>query len=258
MFINRGVLLLLMRSGNPVLKADAFTQLGARYHGDVMTVDGAVNRTFLLLLLLTLVAAFSWSVATSAYAGVAGLLAIIGAIVGFVFALITIFKKEWSAVTAPIYAVCEGLFLGALSAWFDAIYPGIVVQAVLLTFGVLFALLFLYKSRVIKVTERFRLGVFAATAGIALVYLISFIFSLFGHGFGFIHEGGMIGILFSLFVVVIAALNLVLDFDFIEKGAQARAPKYMEWFAAFGLMVTLVWLYLEILRLLAKVRGGRD
>lgn len=243
-----------MRSGNPVLKADTFTQYGARHHGDTMTIDGTVNKSFLLLVLLSLVAAFSWSLTTSEYAGIALILAIGSVIAGLVVALITVFKKEWSAVTAPLYAIFEGVFLGAISAVFNAMYPGIVIQAVLLTFGVFFGLLFLYKSKLIRATENFKLGVFAATIGIGFVYLISFVLSFFGHGFGFIHEGGTIGIIFSLFVVIIAALNLVLDFDFIEQGARERAPKFMEWFAAFGLLVTLVWLYLEILRLLAKMR----
>ena len=243
-----------MRSGNPVLKADTFTQFGNSHRTNAMTIDGAVNRTFILLILVSIVAAFSWSFATSEYAGAAGMLAIGGAVVAFILAIVTIFKKEWSPVTAPLYAVFEGLFLGTISAWFESMFPGIVMQAVLLTFGVLFMLLVAYRSKLIRVTENFRLGVFAATAGIALVYLVSFVMSLFGSGIGFIHEGGTIGILFSVFVVIIAALNLVLDFDFIEQGAKAHAPKYMEWFAAFGLMVTLVWLYLEILRLLAKSR----
>lgn len=179
---------------------------------------------------------------------------LIGGIGGFIMALVTIFKKEHSPVTAPIYALLEGLFLGGVSAYFEAQLAGIVFQAVLLTMGTLLSLLFIYKSGLINVTENFKLGVAAATGGIALVYLISFGMSLFGSTMPYIHESGLIGIGFSLFVVVIAALNLVMDFDFIEQGAEQKAPKYMEWYAAFGLMVTLIWLYIEFLRLLAKLR----
>jgi uncharacterized YccA/Bax inhibitor family protein len=180
-----------------------------------------------------------------------------GLLGGFVVALVTVFKKNWAMVTAPIYALLEGLVLGALSAVFEARFPGIVIQAVGLTFGTLFALLMAYKSGLIKATENFKLGVVAATGGIALVYLASLALGFFGVSIPFIHGSGPIGILFSLFVVVIAALNLVLDFDFIEGGAAAGAPKYMEWYAAFGLLVTLIWLYIEILRLLAKLRSRR-
>jgi uncharacterized YccA/Bax inhibitor family protein len=184
-------------------------------------------------------------------------LMIVGAIGGFITALISVFKKEWSPVTAPIYAVLQGLFLGGVSALFNAQYPGIVIQAVALTFGTMFGLLFAYKSGLIKVTENFKLGVVAATGGIAIAYFFSFILGMFGINIGFMHNNGPIGIIISLVIVVVAALNLVLDFDFIEKGAEAGAPKFMEWYAAFGLLVTLVWLYLEILRLLSKLNGRR-
>jgi len=178
-----------------------------------------------------------------------------GAIGGLVFAIATIFKKEWAPVTAPMYALTEGFFLGAISAIFEHRFPGIVMQAVMLTFGTLFALLFAYRSGLIKATENFKLGVVAATGGIALVYLASIVLSFFDIRVPFIHESGVIGIGFSLFVVVIAALNLVLDFDFIESGVEQKAPKYMEWYGAFGLMVTLVWLYVEFLRLLSKLQS---
>ena len=160
-------------------------------------------------------------------------------------------------MTAPIYAALEGLALGGISAVFESRYPGIVSQAVFLTFGTLAALLIAYRSGWIKATENFKLGVVAATGGIFFVYLISFVLSFFGVSIPLIHGSGVFGILFSLFVVVIAALNLVLDFDFIEQGAEQGAPKYMEWFAAFGLMVTLIWLYLEVLRLLSKLQQRR-
>jgi uncharacterized YccA/Bax inhibitor family protein len=172
-----------------------------------------------------------------------------------IFGLITIFKKNWAMYTAPIYAILQGLFLGGISAIFENQYPGIVIQATGLTFGTLASLLVLYKTGVIKPTENFRLMVVSATMGIALLYVVSFIMSMFGSGIGFIHDNGIFGIGFSLFVVGIAALNLVLDFDFIEQGSENNAPKYMEWFGAFALMVTLIWLYLEMLRLLAKLRS---
>ena len=179
-----------------------------------------------------------------------------GAIGGLILALVTIFKKTWSPITAPIYAALEGLFLGGISAIFEYQYPGIVIQATGLTLGTLASLLILYKLGIIQPTENFRLMIVSATMGIAVLYFISMIMNMFGStGIGFIHSNGLFGIGFSLFVVAIAALNLVLDFDFIEQGAEMGAPKYMEWFGAFTLMVTLIWLYLEMLRLLAKLRS---
>lgn len=242
-----------MRTGNPALNAKTFAGYAATER--VMTIEGTVNRTGLLLVLLLLGAGWSWRVFYAE--GMAATMPYIwgGALGGFVVALVTIFKKEWAAVTAPVYAVLEGLCLGALSGLFETQFPGIVLQAVGLTFGTLLALLVAYKSGVIKATENFKLGVVAATGGIALVYLATLVLGFFGVAIPFIHGSGPIGILFSLFVVVIAALNLVLDFDFIESGAAQGAPRFMEWYAAFGLMVTLIWLYLEILRLLAKLRS---
>jgi uncharacterized YccA/Bax inhibitor family protein len=178
-----------------------------------------------------------------------------GMLGGFVFAMVTIFKKEWSPVTAPIYALLEGLVLGGLSAVFDQRYPGIGIQAVSLTFGTLFVLLLAYSSGWIKVTEKLRLGIVAATGGIAVFYLAELVLGFFGIQFVSINGSGLIGIGFSLVVVTVAALNLVLDFDFIEQGVKVGAPRYMEWYGAFGIMVTLVWLYLEILRLLSKLRS---
>ncbi len=172
--------------------------------------------------------------------------------------MVTIFKKEWSPVTSPIYALLEGLALGGISAAIDLRYPGIAIQAVGLTFGTLFVLLLAYRSGLIQVTQKFRLGIIAATGGIMLFYLLEMVLGFFGIRFMAINGSGPIGIAFSLFVVAIAALNLVLDFDFIEKGVQFGAPKYMEWYGAFGIIVTLVWLYLEILRLLSKLRGSRN
>ena len=183
------------------------------------------------------------------------LMTIGGAIGGLIFALITCFKPTWAPITAPLYAAAEGLFIGAISAFAESRFPGIVLQAVGLTFGTLFALLGAYRSGLIKATENFKLGVCAATGGIMMIYLATFILGMFGVHIPFIHGSGLFGIGFSAFVVVIAALNLVLDFDFIENASDHGAPKYMEWVGAFGLMVTLVWLYIEILHLLMKLRS---
>jgi uncharacterized YccA/Bax inhibitor family protein len=172
-------------------------------------------------------------------------------------AMVTIFKPTWSPITAPMYAALQGLALGGISAFFEQRYPGIVIQAIALTFGTLAVLLMAYTTGVIKATENFKLGVASATGAVFLVYMSTMVLGFFGISVPFIHEGGLIGIIFSLVVVVIAALNLVLDFDFIETGVERGAPKFMEWYAAFGLMVTLVWLYLEILRLLAKLQSRR-
>ena len=251
-----------MRSGNPALNENTFLDVGSgqvvsRDPGQVMTLNGTVNKTGLLLLMCVATAAYTWNMYTGPES--MGLLMpylLVGGIGGFIVALVTVFKKEWSPITAPLYALLEGLFLGGISVFFEAQFPGIVMQAVMLTLGVLASLLLAYKSGLIRATENFKLGVVAATGGIALLYLINLGLRLFGfEGFGFIHESSAMGIAFSVFVVIIAALNLVLDFDFIESGAEAGAPKYMEWYGAFGLVVTLIWLYLEILRLLAKLQS---
>ncbi|MAR90065.1 MAG: Bax inhibitor-1/YccA family protein [Pseudomonadota bacterium] len=253
-----------MRTSNPALSDKAFT--GVERSGPPMTLGGTVNKTAMLLALSLITAMVTWGMAwDSIQAAQAGgemnpmLQPLMwgGAIGGFVLALICIFKKTAAPFVAPLYALAEGLFLGAVSAFFEIRFPGIVMQAVGLTFGTLLALLMAYRSGMIKVTQNFRLGVVAATGAVALIYLVNIGMRLFGfEGMGFIHDSGPIGIGFSLVVVAIAALNLVLDFDFIENAVAAGAPKYMEWYAAFGLMVTLVWLYLEMLRLLSKLRGG--
>jgi len=251
-----------MRSGNPALSESTFLDLGSgsvvSRGTDAMSINGTVNKTGLLLLLAVLTAAFAWNntlTSTGELAPAAMFYLWGGLIAGLILSLVTIFKKTWAPVSAPLYALAEGFFLGAISAVYEARFDGIVFQAVILTFGTLFALLFAYRSGLIKATENFKLGVVAATGGIALVYLATIVLGLFNIQIPFIHESGLIGIGFSLFVVVIAALNLVLDFDFIESGVEAGAPKYMEWYAAFGLMVTLVWLYLEFLRLLSKLQS---
>ena len=246
------------KSGNPALSDDTFSGItpDTRTANDVMTLQGTVNKTGILFVLVLLTASWTWSKFFDSGDPASVMpIAIGGAVVGFILALVTIFKKPWSAYTAPLYALAQGLFLGAISAVFEAQYPGIVIQAVGLTLGTLASLLFLYKTGIIKPTENFRLMIVSATMGIALLYMVSMVMSMFGSSIGFIHSNGLFGIGFSLFVVAIAALNLVLYFDFIEQGAEQNAPKYMEWFGAFSLMVTLIWLYLEMLRLLAKLRS---
>jgi uncharacterized YccA/Bax inhibitor family protein len=242
-----------MQTSNPILNTKLFNPQSDAAESSVMTIEGTVNIIGILLLLLVFSASLIWKLSYSNPSLVTAL-GFVGLIGGLIMALITIFKKEISAITVPIYAVCEGLFLGGISAFLEAQYPGLFIQAVSLTFGTLFGLLFAYKSRLIKVTEKFTMGIASATMGIALFYGVSFILSLFGVA-PFFAQNSLISIGFSLFVVVIAALNLVLDFNFIENAAASSMPKYMEWFAAFGLLVTLVWLYLEILRLLAKLRS---
>jgi len=251
-----------MRSGNPTLNQNTFLdvstgRLVAGASGDAMTLNGTVNKTGFLLLLVVASAAYTWNM----YTGPESLPAMMpflwgGLLGGFALAMLTVFKKTWAPVTAPLYAVVKGLGVGAISVWFEASFPGIVMQAVMLTMGVMASLLLAYKSGLIKATENFKLGVVAATGGIMILYLVQIGAQMLGfQGMGFIHEASTFGILFSVFVVIIAALNLVLDFDFIESGVEAGAPKYMEWYGAFGLTVTLVWLYLEILRLLAKLQS---
>lgn len=251
------------RSSNPVLSKSAFNvQTYTASYTETMTLNGTLNKSVAMLLLVVVGALYTWKMFFGAATIEAGSALVsrwifIGGIGGFVFSLITIFKKSWAYITAPIYAILEGLFLGAISAFFEASYPGLVMQAIALTFGTLFIMLIGYRSGIIKVTQKFRAGIIAATGAVALVYFISFIFSMFGAGGLIINSNGILGIGISLIIVAIAALNLVLDFDFIAKGSKAGLPKYMEWYAAFGLMLTLVWLYIEILRLLSKF-ASRD
>ncbi len=245
----------LMRTSNPALNDKIFQGEHVSFD-DAMTLDGTVNKTGVLLLCTAATATWAWHLfsQTHSAASVSPLL-LLGAIGGFVVAMVTIFKKEWAPVTAPIYALLEGLVLGSLSAMLELRFPGIAMQSVGLTFGTLLVLLLAYRSGLIPVTEKFRLGVVAATGAIAMFYLAQLVLGFFGVHFSSVNGYGIVGIGFSVVVVIVAALNLVLDFDFIETGVRAGAPKYMEWYGAFGLMVTLIWLYLEILRLLSKVRS---
>lgn len=237
-----------MISGNPTLSEKTFQNVDrTTSQQGTMTVSGTINKTIMLFLILLVGASVSWYQPSQLF--IWG-----GAIGGFVVAMVTIFKKEWSPFTAPLYAGLEGLFLGAISVMYEAAYSGIVYNAILLTLGVFAAMLLAYRSGLIEVTKKFRTGVVAATGGIFLVYLASIILSFFGIEISLIHGTGMMGIGFSLIIVGVAALNLALDFDMIEKGAEAKAPGYFEWYTSFGLMITLVWLYIEILRLLSKLQ----
>jgi len=255
-----------MRTGNPALNDKTFENFGVfrrdmaaeQSQAGTMSIQGTAQKTMFLLLLAMGTACYTWSktfAGLEANPGAAMPWAFGGAIVGLITAFTICFRHTWAPALAPVYALAEGLFLGGVSASLEAQYPGIVIQAVGGTFGTLFGLLLAYQSGLIRATENFKLGIVAATGGICVVYLLSMIGGFFGFPVPYIHEAGPIGIGFSLVVVVIAALNLVLDFDFIEQAAERGAPKYLEWSGAFALMVTLVWLYMEILRLLAKMRG---
>ncbi len=253
-----------LRSSNPILRASAFRNLPATTTGEPMTINGTIVRTGLLVVLALITGAWTWhhfALAAAAGGLPAGLAAVSpfmwgGLIVGLVLALAGTFKPTWSPVAAPLYAIAEGTALGGISAMFNVQYHGIVLQAILASVGVLVVMLALYRTGVIKVTNKFRMGVMAATGGILLLYLASMVLGMFTHvDMAFVYGGGgTFGVLFSLFVVCIAALNLVLDFDLIERASEARLPKYMEWYGALALMVTLVWLYIQMLQLLASSR----
>ena len=238
----------MFRSGNPTLSEKVFQQSDqAASTGEKMTITGTVNKIGILFLLLLIGASISWYMPSQLFMWG-------GAIGGFIVAMVTVFKKEWSPVTAPIYAGLEGLFLGAISVVYAGAYDGIVFNAVALTMGIFAAMLMTYRSGLIEVTKKFRMGVIAATGGVALVYFASIILGFFGVNLSLVTGSGWMGIGFSLLVIVIAAMNLVLDFDLIDQGAEYGAPKYFEWYTAFGLIITLVWLYIEILRLLGKLQ----
>ena len=243
---------LSMRSGNPALNKNTFKNISST-GSDVLTIDGTVNKTFISLMILLFCSYYTFTTSNTGFI-------IIGFIGGLITFLITIFKKTLSPYTVPLYAAFQGLLLGGVSSIYNHMYTGIVQQAIFLTFGIFSALLFAYKTKIIKPTENFKLGVFAATGGIGIVYIASFIMSFFGGGLSIMNpqNASLISIGFSFFVVIIASLNLVLDFDFIEEAAESNVPKYMEWYAAFGLLVTLIWLYLEILRLLSKLQSRRN
>jgi uncharacterized YccA/Bax inhibitor family protein len=233
-------------ASNPFLKEESYFNSRTADQSEKMTVQGAVNKSFILLGIMLLTAMFSYSSYNPIWIPVGG-------IAGFIVVVIASFRPQNSNILAPLYAGLEGLFVGGITAIYANAFDGIVFQAITLTIGVLFTMLFLYKSQIIKVTANLRTGIIMATAGIAILYLVTMVLSFFGVSVPFIHEGGMLGIGFSLFVVGIAAMNLLLDFDSFDKGEQYGSPQYMEWYSAMGLLITLVWLYLEILRLLSKL-----
>ena len=243
------------RSGNPMFSDKTFSETIIDAKIERMTLQGTVNKVGISLLLVLLSASYTWTQYFDNGPSAIGGYMIGGSIVGLIFALITIFKRTWAPITAPLYALAKGFALGGISAMYEAQFGGITMQAVTLTFATMFGLLFAYKTGIIKPDRNFMLMVFAGTFAIFAVYMVNFIMMFVGASIGFIHDNGIFGIGFSLVVVAIAALNLVLDFDYIEQGAEQGAPKYLEWYGAFSLMVTLIWLYLEILRLLAKLRS---
>ncbi len=254
----------LFKSGNPTLSENKFrdTIIDLPVSGEnTMTVRGTLNKFGFMFLMLMGTAFFSWKEFSDSTGTSPNLFPMVigGAIGGFIIAIIMVFKQNWSPFLAPLYALCEGLFIGAVSAQYNYVFPGLVMNAVGLTFGVGVSMYLLYSFRIIRATEKFKAVVMTATVGIAIFYFIAWILGMFGfHGLSYIHQGnGTFSILFSLFVVAIASLNLIMDFDMIEQGSAMGAPKYMEWYGAFGLMVTFVWLYLEILRLLSKL-SSRD
>jgi len=257
-----------MLGSNPALNEDTFDPgYDVVDHANVMTLESTAVKSGVLVGLTVVAAAITWTLSTpgGTFDGAVAMPWMLGGlIVGLILAVITIFNPKGAPFTAPLYAIAEGLFLGAVSAYYDAVYgstasggmfSGIVFQAVALTLGVLVSMLVLYATRVIRVTAKLRAGVLAATGAVCLVYMVSIVMNLFGATMPYLHSTGPIGIGISLVIVGIAAFNLLLDFDLIEKGCQQQAPKYMEWYAGFALLVTLVWLYLEILRLLSKLRA---
>ncbi len=245
-----------MKSSNPAMSERIFAKQTANVtDSGTMTINGTITKIGIMLLLVIAAASYTWGMVTGENPAGAQTYLIIGAVGGFITAIITVFKPRLAGITAPIYAILEGLFLGGISAFINQKYPGIPFQAVLLTIGTLFTMLFLYRSGRIRATPKFRRGVMMATGAIFFAYLASWILGMFGMSVGFMHSSGPLGILISLVIIVVAALNLIMDFDFIERGAEMSAPKYMEWYGAFGLMVTLIWLYIEFLRLLSRFAG---
>jgi len=235
------------QSRNPFLKESALQKASVtfdRAEGSSMTINGAINKTMILFFIMLITTVISYSMPNN-------LFLFVGAIGGLIAVIVASFKRSLSPFLAPIYALLEGLFVGTISAYYAAQFNGIIIHAVTLTISMLFLMLIIYRLKIIKVNNKFRMGVIMATGAVVVVYLMSWILGMFGINMPFIHEGGMMGIGISLVIIGIAALNLLLDFDMFEKGQEYGAPKYMEWFAAMGLLITLVWLYIEFLRLLA-------
>jgi len=241
---------------NPVLN-EKFLENERVLQGEPMTINGSLAKTAMLFGVLVAAAAYTWYLMAAGYTDMAGMLGVGGAVVGFILAMVIIFTRKAMPVLAPLYALCEGLFVGGVSAMFEASFTGIVFQAVSATFATVLSMLLLYRAGVIRATEKFRAVIFISTLSVGVIYLIQIIASLFGRGIPQIFTSSNLGIGFSVIVVAIAALNLIIDFDFIERGANEMLAKEYEWYGAFGLMVTVVWLYLEILRLLAKLNSRR-
>lgn len=250
----------LTRTSNPVFGKKTFERAYTESYGqETMTLNGTINKTILVLLFVLTAAFYTWRQFFEVYDPANPALATgaiikylaIGGIGGFIIAMVATFTPKWSGFMTPIYAIFEGMFLGGLSAIFEAQYPGLVIRAVALTFAVFFSMLVIYRQQIIKVTGRFRRGMLSALFGLMMVYLVSWIAGMFGANVSYLYGGGTFGIIFSLIVTGISAFSLLLDFDFIEKNAAYRAPKYMEWYSVFGLLVSLVWLYINILRLLS-------
>ncbi len=247
------------KTSNPTMREGLYSTASRDYAGtEVMTINGTINKTLLMLLLVVLGASYTWKISMDSINPSAAMPWMIGgAIGGLIAALVVVFKPKSAPIAGPIYAILEGLFLGGISAFFAQRFPGIVVQAVALTLGVMMVMLFVYRSGIIKVNQKFIGGVVAATGAVMLFYITTMIMRMFGADTSFMSGSGTMSIVISGVIVAIAALNLILDFHFIAEGAKAGAPKYMEWYGAFSLMVTLVWLYLELLKLLAKL-SSRD
>ncbi len=249
----------IFKSGNPTLTEKMFDkslEMDASLQG-TMTVRGAINKFGFMMLMLIAGAAYNWHLFEELKQDTMNVLMMVGIFGGLITAIAISFKPNWAPFLAPLYALLEGLFIGGISvimnAAFAKSYPGLVMQAVGLTFGVAISMFILYNFRVINATERFKSVIFTATLGIGIFYLLTMVLRLFGVNVSFMYDSSMLSIGISLFVVAIAALNLILDFDMIEQGAERGAPKFMEWYGAFGLMVTIVWLYIEMLKLLSKL-----
>jgi uncharacterized YccA/Bax inhibitor family protein len=244
----------MMRTSNPALGKRIESLSFSSEQSEKMTITGTIQKSAIMLFLLVAAGSISWRAFLGGMAWVGPAVGV-SAILGFIIAMITIFKPGISHITAPLYAVAEGVFLGAISAMYNSLYNGIVFQAFMLTTVTLGIMLILYRSGVLRATPKFRRGIFIATSAVLVVYLLQWILSIFGgNGFPMINGSGMLGILFSVVVVGIAALNLIMDFDMIEQSTANGMSKKYEWYGAFALMITLVWLYLEILRLLSKLR----
>lgn len=252
----------LYQSGNPTLTEKIFSKSIDRSNQGVMTVRGAINKFGFLMLMVIAGAAYTWNLYDSFKIPTMQTFMMVGAFGGMITAFVIIFKPKWAGYLSPLYGLLEGFFIGGISALVNAAfaqkYPGIVLQAVGLTFGVALAMFLLYNFRIIKATQKFKSIIIASTLGIGIFYLITLVLSMFHVNMPFMYNASPLGIGISLFVVAIAALNLILDFDMIEQGAEMGAPKYMEWYGAFGLLITIVWLYIEMLKLLSRIASSRS